>query len=565
MARSGAAGTTIGIGLRFYLNGNLYDPYSVSASSIYTSEVGGTLVATITPTHVSIGFFDVLYSAPATLTPGTYWQEVTYVAELGMAPTAKRYSFSVTPENVAEEGGSSGQGELAIHETRLRPTWAYQVGLDQTYDVGNGMGISLTWGPASAASPSDQVYYNLYAADKRINTFDYPVVITAQETATLSVPPGNMYYFAVRATEFDPNMYDVTQLDQIGDGVYAYPAQQTLNADIDAYGVTVEVADTTGFPLAGFIQIDYEVLYYLYKSDTSFVVEQAGRGMYATPILPHSAGAVVKLFPGISDQNSVIVAGTAAWSKANGPPQNVAAEGQFNVNDDGYRTNATDIITTNLTASDASTIDFPDYDYASYHRPSMETYFRGGCENSYAWGELNGQRGVGLQDQELSRLDMLLQTTGEPVVLLKRKQTGMRCRCLALQRETPTARCENCLGTGFEGGYDRYVNPRAISEAYTNTEGMILVRVAPFDDDFKLNQNNGLMQAAELPAWTINVPSLRDFDVIIRLNQDGTEEWRYRCLKITRNRLMFGLSGRQDFRAQRIDATDILYTFKWQV
>jgi hypothetical protein len=560
MARSGAAGTTIGIGLRFYLNGGLYDPYSVSSSTIYTSEVGGTLIITLPPVHVSIGFFDVLFSAPATLTPGTYWQEVTYVAELGMSPTTKRYSFSVTPENVAQEGGSSGQGELAIHETRLRPTWAYQVGLDQTYDVGNGMGISLTWGPASAASPSDQVYYNVYAADKRINTLDYPVAITAANTATISVPPGNMYYFAVRATEFDPNMYDITQLDQIGDGVYAYPAQQTLAADIDAYGVTVDVADTTGFPLSGFVQIDYEVLYYLYKSDTSFTIQQAGRGMYATPILPHSTGAVVKLFSGITDQNSVIVGGTAAWSKANGPPHNAAEVGQFNVDLDGYRTNATDIITTNLTASDAATINFPEYDYASYHRPSMETYFRGGCENSYAWGELNGQRGVGLQDQELSRLSMMLQTTGEPVILLKRKQTGKRCRCVSLEREHATARCEFCYGTSFEGGYDRYVNSRAISEVYTNTAGMILVRVAPLADDFKLNQNNGLMQAVELPAWTINVPTLKPFDLIVRYNQDGTEEFRYSCVTVTRSRLMFGLSGRQDMKLKRLDKTSIEYS-----
>jgi hypothetical protein len=310
--------------------------------------------------------------------------------------------------------------------------------------------------------------------------------------------------------------------------------------------------------------VDYEVLYYASKDPTHLNVDLSGRGQYSTPIVVHSTGAFVQLFKGIEDGNTIIVSGTVAWSKSN-PPQNTDAIGEFNVDADGYRTNATDIITTDLTASDAATVDFPSYDYNSYHRPSMQTYFKGGCENSYAWGELNGQRGVGLQAQELSRLDMLLQVDGEPVVLFSRKQTGRRCRCLDLRHENPNARCEFCLGTGFEGGFDRYVNTRAISEAYTNTQGMILVRVSPYDDDVKLDSGNGLTQVSELTAWTINVPTIKDRSLLLRFNQDGSTEFLYECQLVNRSRLQFGLSGQQTMKLKRLDKTSILYSLNWQI
>jgi hypothetical protein len=287
--------------------------------------------------------------------------------------------------------------------------------------------------------------------------------------------------------------------------------------------------------------------------------------MYQTTAVEHLTGATVKLFRGVEDGNTVIVAGTAAWTKENGPPRNLDALGEFNVDADGYRTNEEDIITSDLSSSDANTVDFPNYDYCGYHRPSMQTYFKGGCQQSYAWGELNGERGIGLQDQNLARLDMMLQTTGEPFVLLRRKQTGKRCRCISLRHEHQQARCQYCYGTGFEGGYDRYFNTRAISEYYTNTQGMILIRVNPYEDDVKLDAANGIMQTTELTAWTINVPTIKDKDHLVRFNEDGTEEFRYECLNATRSKIMFGLTGQQTLKLKRLDKTSIIYTFSWAV
>jgi hypothetical protein len=160
---------------------------------------------------------------------------------------------------------------------------------------------------------------------------------------------------------------------------------------------------------------------------------------------------------------------------------------------------------------------------------------------------------------------MLLQTTGEPVILLRRKQTGKRCRCISLRHEHQQARCQYCFGTSFEGGFDRYFNTRGISEYSTNTQGAILIRVNPWKDDVKLLAANGLTQDVELTAWTINLPTIKDRSTIIRFNEDGSEEFRYTVLDVTRSKLMFGLTGQQTFRIQRIDKTDILYSIDWEV
>lgn len=569
MARTVVAGNQIKLGIRFYLNGSLFDPHYVGPVNIYDAETGGDIIETLVPSHVSTGFYQISYAVPETLAAGEYYDSWTWESESGLGYKVQRYAFTVTEPVEDDVDGVDEDQEDTVSVSvvcRAKPTWLHGIGLEQTEDLGNGMGVSLVWRKAIPATSSNTIHYNIYYADTRFGVFSaWPSAITLQTYGSVNIPPGNQYYFAVRATEFDTSDFDLTELEQVSSGVYNYPTEQTLLYDIDAYGANVRVADTSYFPSKGYLQIDYEVMYYKTKEDGAFDVPVAYRGAYSTPQVPHYAGAKVKLFKGIEDQNTVIVAGTAAWTKDNGPPRNVDAIGEFNVDEDGYRANNEDIITTDLSASDANTIDFPNYDYCGYHRPSMQSYFKGECINSYAWGELNGSRGVGLQDQNLSRLDMMLQTTGEPVVLLRRKQTGKRCRCIDLRKEHQQAKCPYCLGTGFEGGYDRYINTRAISESYTNTQGMILIRVSPWKDDVKLVAANGIMQDVELAAWTINIPTIKDRSIIIRFNEDGTEEFRYAVLDVTRSKLMFNLTGQQSFRLQRLDKTDIAYVFNWEI
>ena len=456
--------------------------------------------------------------------------------------------------------------------TRSHPEWIHLHGIRLVEDVGNGIGLKLSWMEAAPADTNKQVHYNIYRGDTRFDTADAlkngpPFAITTARSAIISAPTGNLQYISVRATEFDPEELDITTMTQIGVGVYQYPDTQTLQADIDAYGALVEVADNSDFPDQGYLKIGFEVIQYSSKDGTTgFVVEEIERGAFATTPEAHLAGETVDLFRGAEDQNTIIFEETATWQPDQGTPYRPDQIGEFNVDADGYRSTEEDIITTDLSASDARTEDFPFYDYKGYHRPSLQSTFSGKCVGSYVGGEFQGRRGLNIQERNLARLDAMLQVTGEAVVLLRRKTSGRKCRCQLNRREQPRFRCAFCYGTQFDGGYDRYINTRAISELYRNTQGWILVRIQPFTDDLKLEQSQGLVQPSELTAWTINIPTLKDRDIIVRLLKDENdnfvyEEFRYEVLDVTRNKLFFGQSGQQQFRMRRMDKTDVIYQY----
>lgn len=446
---------------------------------------------------------------------------------------------------------------------RPTPQWIHLPGIRLIEDVGNGMGLRLSWMEAAPADHTKQVHYNIYKGDTKFELLESsPIAITTARQAIINVDPGNLHYFMVRATEFSLTEFNISELSQIGVDLFQYPQSQELLSSIDAYAATIVVADNSEFPEKGYLKIGFEIIKYSSKNNTNqFYVEDTERGAFTTLPEAHVSGETVELFWGAEEQNTIIFEETAAWHQDNGIPRNTDAIGQFNVDDDGYRETAEDIVTTDLSASDANTVDFPTYDYCGYHRPSIQSTFSGQCTGSYVGGEFNGLRGFNFQERNLSQLDMLLQVTGENVILLRRKTSGRKCRCMTLRREQPRFRCQYCFGTHFDGGYDRYINQRAISESYDNVQGFIMVRIHPFSDDLKLEQSQGLTQSAELTAWTINVPTIKDRDIIVRFNEDGTEEFRYEVLDVTRNKLVFGQSGKQEFRMKRMDKTDVLYAF----
>ena len=557
MARQGNVGSDITLKYNFYVNGNLFDPFQVNDIDIYD---GGFVIDTITPTRTSLGTYQIVYSIPDSLAVGTYYDKLSWVAESGMVTKTQLYGFEVVAASTSTTDPDAISQTVAC---RITVSWIHRIGLVRTEDMGNGMGVALFWQDAASTSANTTVHYNVYYADNRLDVLDsFPVAITKEKFAILNVPPGNEQFFTIRATEFDVDEYDIAELVQIGEGLHQYPEEQILLNNInDAYGATIEVEDNSEYPNKGYLLIGTEVFQYSTKGTNAFTITDTQRGYFESQISSHTVGDIVRLFKGIEEGNSVIHSGTAAWHQVN--PRNVDAIGEFNVAEDGYRENKVDIVTTDLSGAEENAADFPTFDFCGYHRPSPQDTFSGKCVGSYVGGENNGFRGLSIQDQSQARLEVLLQLTGTPCVLLRRKQTGRRCRCGSsdLRREHPNARCQYCYGTGFEGGYDRIFNTRAISELFVNTIGAINARIAPFVDDLKLESSNGLIQPVELSAWTLAVPIIKDRDVIVTFLENFTEEFRYECLDVTRNRLFFNQIGQQQFRVKRQDKTDIMYTY----
>ena len=133
---------------------------------------------------------------------------------------------------------------------------------------------------------------------------------------------------------------------------------------------------------------------------------------------------------------------------------------------------------------------FPSYPYAGYHRTTIGDYLNGGGQSPYSRQQHGGteadQEGLYWYNQHVQRLEMLIQSTGEPAVLLRRKWTGELCPCYDGNRGQAKNRCPVCFGTGYVGGYIRYVNCR-------EPQGRIWMRLGSTNEDLDL-QEDGLRQ-----------------------------------------------------------------------
>jgi len=242
---------------------------------------------------------------------------------------------------------------------------------------------------------------------------------------------------------------------------------------------------------------------------------------------------------------------------------------------DGYYQITKDILTTDLRASDqtnsafandltdplANTTGYSSYDYAGWHRRDPTLLLNGECVGSYIGGQqfcADGYDGVGrvlrgisIQERNDQRQEILLNLTGEPVILVKRQWTGIVCKCVMASGEYPDDRCLDCFGGKYILNWNQYFNEK-------RDDGKIMVRFSPVDDKV-VQYDSGLESEMTSDCWSLVVPTIKHRDIIVRFEQDGTEEFRYEVINVNRNRMINQLSGAQHFRVQRIRKSDIAY------
>jgi hypothetical protein len=92
---SGEVGRNITLGSKFFDNGTLFDPYEIVSVQILSARVGGTVLATLIPTKVSDGVYEVSWLIPANTTVGLLYIGWTWRALAGMDTNTRVYSFRV--------------------------------------------------------------------------------------------------------------------------------------------------------------------------------------------------------------------------------------------------------------------------------------------------------------------------------------------------------------------------------------------------------------------------------------------------------------------------------------
>lgn len=452
------------------------------------------------------------------------------------------------------------------------PEWGFNAppGLNAALDLGLGTSVELRWGPAIAPGGA-QVFYNVYYNTDFESLFNDPQGI-AEEEGNIVVPeldPGTIYYFAVRATYFT-NDWDITELTQLSQGFFAYPQGVEVN-ELDGYYFETEmtplrVTSTDGFPDAGFILVGSEVMAYSSKTATTFIISD--RDIFDfDQLADHANGTDVLLYKGIEDNNTTSFRAVPSWDKRQDSPKMAVPDSgpDYLQDTDGYRSFPTDNLTEDHSISEDENDDRGEYPYCGYRATNfVDLYNRNLC-NTYFGGRQDGfGGGIDVAESNLQREELLLASTGEPFVLLKRKWTGKVCRSITHRQEHPDARCPFCFGTGFVGGYDRYIHPRPIRPNDDNINGFIMMRVSPYDDDLDLNPERGLNQVDRLQVWTTALPAIHDRDILIRYIGDRDfniigEEFRYIVDFTNRNKLLFGLDGRQQMTIKRLDKTHEAY------
>ena len=194
-------------------------------------------------------------------------------------------------------------------------------------------------------------------------------------------------------------------------------------------------------------------------------------------------------------------------------------------------------------------------DLRGYHKYTTAEYFNnqtvdGKCVSPYGRKILGSG---GYASISTSRESMLLDTTGKPVILLRRQYVGPQCPCYSVNRGRAKGRCPVCFNTGIAGGYVPYINS-------SDPLGRIMVRFEPYEEKVSASEQ-GYMQDVQASAWTLPHPILRQRDIIIVYNLDGSEEFRWEIMSVTRNDTFLGESGAQKFQVRRIDPTDVVYTY----
>jgi len=453
----------------------------------------------------------------------------------------------------------------------IQPTYVPPAkrGLRVVNSEGDGYSIHVFWYRAYASVNGYSIAYNIYySTEPDDNVFDEgPKYLSTNNdglTALLKeFTPGDTYYFAIRGMQYDPAWFDPTDLPSGGDGYLRIYPEALLTSNITATDLIIPITDIGLFPDHGAIQIGAEWIRYGSRDVPNSNLIVTTRGFLGTNERSHTTDGydgyvewspIITFFHGLEDNNRFINQETSTFQ---GYDIFTATDG-YKVRDE------VGILTTDLSASDDERADFRSYDYAGWHRTDPTLLFQGQCLDTYIGGEhfcADGYEGVGrtvrnisISEQADRREEMLLEQTGRVAVLVKRLWEGIVCSCYTPQREVPELRCYHCFGTGFVTGYEQYFNTR-------RSDSRILVRVGPYTDDLKV-EDGGLESHVIHDCWTLTVPTVKDRDFIILFNIDGTEEFRYEILDVTRNTLLYGESGKQSFKAQRVRKTDPIYMWR---
>lgn len=426
----------------------------------------------------------------------------------------------------------------------------YFQGIQRVSDVGSGDSIYIQWNEPIRKSYRNDVFVIVYQDPYRLNVFDNPTYLapTTTEDATVSgLQAGEPLSFAARALEVGSGVFDLNGMAEADEGFYVIPDAVEVVSTVSAESLTIKVSSVEGYPDAGLIVIGVEAIRYnsLDRTTNTFIIPPNGRGVLGSVPSMYLIGDSVKLFLLCTDSNTVIVMSTPTYQDGYNFDRNI---------------NGVGLVVTDY--SDNDRVFNQGFDFCGWHddRPDQVLSGKNNSDcGSYQGGEHNGFRGMDLYDRMLNREEVLLDVTGEPVILLKRIWDGQTCSCMDGRRMSPKMRtCQECYGTGYVGGFLQFNNLR-------REDRRIMVSFDEAAEDLFLGEKEHLQQEFEPNAWTLPQPAIRDRDLILRFDYTEDLEFLYEVLHVSREKIFNRRFGRQKLSLKRIDKTKIYNTFPYDL
>lgn len=142
-------------------------------------------------------------------------------------------------------------------------------GLITADSKGDGYTITLKWATAYPQIRSNKIGYNIYMGGGITPAFDTdffnmpPSFVSFDGSTKIDIVdliPGQMYNFGVRAFEYDPSVFDPSQLPVVN-GLATYP-QSLLASDISAMDLVIPLVDAENFVAPGTVKIGAELIYF---------------------------------------------------------------------------------------------------------------------------------------------------------------------------------------------------------------------------------------------------------------------------------------------------------------
>jgi len=440
------------------------------------------------------------------------------------------------------------------------------VGITTAQSNSQGTKITIGWEKAYPSPFSLRLAYNIYYSTDFDSVFsEGPKYISIDPTVfSLEINefvPGDTFYFAVRATQWQNDWINLDLLPDSGDSKI-YPDAILLQT-LGVNDTSIFLSNISSFPNSGIIEIGNELIQYSNRDLLNNSVTNLIRGFLDTNVREHQPDGydgyhlespIVAIWKGLEEQNFKIHSETADFSYPNFPVTEL----------DGYANRTDDMLNTTETASDAVLVTIPPYDYRGWKRFRPIDIITGKCVGSYFGGEhycADGYSGVGriirgsnVNDEQLKREEILLETTGQPCMLVKRVWKGMYCACYQANKEYADPRCPICGGGGRVLSWEPYYNPR-------RSDGRIMVRFDATVDDVPY-QDAGLESTYAPNGWTLSTPTINDRDMLITYDKyTDAEVFRYEVLNVTRNALFDQVVGAQKLAMTRVRKTDNFYRF----